>query len=441
MKQMSIKYFVFILFFMSAIISASTDNPDRGQNNSRNEDARLPLKELRIFTQVFEQVRRGYVDEVTDIQLLENAVVGLLLELDPHSAYLDLEEHKKLQESASGQYGGLGIEISARRGMLEVIAPIDDSPAQKAGIRTGDLIHEINGEPVRSFALPEAIDKLRGPKGSPIDLTILRQGEDKPVSFNIIRDIIYSSAVRSRLLPSDIGYVRISQFQENSDKDFVAALKKLNDLNNLKGGLKGLIIDLRNNPGGLIPPAVEIADVFLDDGVIVYTEGRTPSSNQTFFASPRKLLEDVPIVVLINGGTASAAEIVAGALQDHTRAAILGTQSFGKGSVQTVIPFGDGRAIKLTTARYFTPLGRSIQAEGIIPDIYTPRAEAKLLESKPFPRERDLDGHLTSPDGHSYSEQPSATEEENDNQLKEAVHILKGFNLLKQNWPLQTIPL
>ena len=441
MKQMSIKYFVFILFFMSAIISASTDNPDRGQNNSRNEDARLPLKELRIFTQVFEQVRRGYVDEVTDIQLLENAVVGLLLELDPHSAYLDLEEHKKLQESASGQYGGLGIEISARRGMLEVIAPIDDSPAQKAGIRTGDLIHEINGEPVRSFALPEAIDKLRGPKGSPIDLTILRQGEDKPVSFNIIRDIIYSSAVRSRLLPSDIGYVRISQFQENSDKDFVAALKKLNDLDNLKGGLKGLIIDLRNNPGGLIPPAVEIADVFLDDGVIVYTEGRTPSSNQTFFASPRELLEDVPIVVLINGGTASAAEIVAGALQDHTRAAILGTQSFGKGSVQTVIPFGDGRAIKLTTARYFTPLGRSIQAEGIIPDINTPRAEAKLLESKPFPRERDLDGHLTSPDGHSYSEQPSATEEENDNQLKEAVHILKGFNLLKQNWPLQTIPL
>ena len=258
---------------------------------------------------------------------------------------------RQLQESASGQYGGLGIEISARRGMLEVIALIDDSPAQKAGIRTGDLIHEINGEPVRSFALPEAIDKLRGPKGSPIDLTILRHGEDKPVSFNIIRDIIYSSAVRSRLLPSDIGYVRISQFQENSDKDFVAALKKLNDLNNLKEGLKGLIIDLRNNPGGLIPPAVEIADVFLDDGVIVYTEGRTPSSNQTFFASPRILLEDVPIVVLINGGTASAAEIVAGALQDHTRAAILGTQSFGKGSVQTVIPFGDGRAIKLTTAR------------------------------------------------------------------------------------------
>ena len=299
MKQMSIKYFVFISFFMSAIISASTDNPDRRQSNSRNEDARLPLKELRIFTQVFEQVRRGYVDEVTDIQLLENAVVGLLLELDPHSAYLDLEEHKKLQESASGQYSGLGIEISAKRGMLEVIAPIDDSPAQKAGILTGDLIHEINGEPVRSFALPEAIDKLRGPKGSPIDLTILREGKDKPISLNITRDIIYSSAVRSRLLTNDIGYIRISQFQENSDKDFVAALKKLNDLNNLKEGLKGLIIDLRNNPGGLIPPAVEIADVFLDDGVIVYTEGRTPSSNQTFFASPRILLEDVPIVVLI----------------------------------------------------------------------------------------------------------------------------------------------
>ena len=432
MKQMCIKYFVFLSFFTSAVISANTDIPEREQNNGKVGEARLPLQELRIFTQVFEQVRRGYVDEVTDIQLLESAVAGLLLELDPHSAYLDLEAHKKLQESASGQYGGLGIEISAKRGMLEVIAPIDEGPAQKAGIRTGDLIHEINGEPVRSFALPEAIDKLRGPKGSPIDLTILREGKDKPISLNITRDIIYSSAVRSRLLTNDIGYIRISQFQENSDKDFIAALKKLNEFDNPNDVLKGLIIDLRNNPGGLIPPAVEIADVFLDDGLIVYTEGRTPSANQTFLATPGKLLGSVPIVILINGGTASAAEIFAGALQDHTRAAILGTQSFGKGSVQTVIPFGDGRAIKLTTARYFTPLGRSIQAEGIIPDINIPRAETTLLESARLPRESDLDGHLKGPDGHYSSQQSEAKGVTNDNQLKEAIHILKGFTLLRQ---------
>ena len=429
MKRMSIKYFVFLSVFMSAIISANATKSDHEKTIKKNEGGRLPLKELRIFTQVFEQVRRGYVDEVTDLQLLESAVVGLLMELDPHSAYLDVEEHTRLQESATGQYGGLGIEISAKRGLLEVIAPIDDSPAQKAGIRTGDLIHEINGEPVRSFALPAAIDKLRGPKGSSIDLSILRKGEDKPIFFNIIRDIIYSSSVRGRVLLSDIGYVRISQFQENSDKDFIATLKKLNK----SDGLKGLIIDLRNNPGGLIPPAVEIANALLDEGLIVYTEGRAPSANQKFSARPGQLLEDIPIVILINGGTASASEIVAGALQDHSRAAILGTQSFGKGSVQTVIPFGDGRAIKLTTARYFTPLGRSIQAEGITPDITIPRAETKLLDPSPRPRERDLDGHLKSQDHETYNEQPGATEVEHDNQLKEAVHILKGFKLLKKS--------
>ena len=429
MKRMSIKYFVFLSVLMSAIISANATQSDHEKTIKKNEEGRLPLKELRIFTQVFEQVRRGYVDEVTDLQLLESAVVGLLMELDPHSAYLDVEEHTKLQESASGQYGGLGIEISAKRGLLEVIAPIDDSPAKKAGIRAGDLIHEINGEPVRSFALPAAIDKLRGPKGSSIDLSILRKGEDKPIFFNIIRDIIYSSSVRGRVLLSDIGYVRISQFQENSDKDFIATLKKLNK----SDGLNGLIIDLRNNPGGLIPPAVEIANALLDEGLIVYTEGRAPSANQKFSARPGQLLEDIPIVILINGGTASASEIVAGALQDHSRAAILGTQSFGKGSVQTVIPFGDGRAIKLTTARYFTPLGRSIQAEGITPDITIPRAETKLLDPNPRPRERDLDGHLKSQDQETYNEQPGATEVEHDNQLKEAVHILKGFKLLKKS--------
>ena len=394
-------------------------------------DSRLPLRELRAFTQVFEQIRRGYVDEVDDTQLLENAIVGLLLELDPHSAYLDFSDYQDLQESASGEYGGLGIEVSAERGLIKVIAPIDGSPAKKIGIESGDLIVEINGQPVRSMALPKAIDKLRGEKGSAIDLEIYREGEDGPLPFTIIRDIIYNSAVRSRFLEPGIGYVRIAQFQEKSGSDFIAALEELDAQTSPDHPIRGLVIDLRNNPGGLVPAAVQIADALLDSGTIVYTEGRIASSNQKFEATPGDMLTSVPVVVLINGGSASASEIVAGALQDHNRAAIVGTQSFGKGSVQTVMPLGDGRAVKLTTARYFTPSGRSIQALGIAPDIIVPRAEIRLLDAVPELREKDLQGHLPNIDDAQPA--PELEDISDDNQLQEAVIILKGFNLLGGN--------
>ena len=320
-------------------------------DSAANQQERLPLRELRLFTQVFEQIRRGYVEEVADTELLENAIAGLLLELDPHSVYLNANDYDDLQEAATGEYGGLGLEVGSERGMIKVISPIDGSPAAKAGIQAGDLIVEVDNTPVRGMAVQKATDKLRGEKGTNIRLTVLREGEDAPIEIEITRDIIQLSSVRSRLLEPGYGYVRVSQFQVTSGKDFKDALKSLQQ----EGPLKGVIIDLRNNPGGLVPASVEIADAVLDSGTVVYTEGRLPSANTRFEATEGDLIAGTPIVVLINGGSASASEIVAGALQDHQRAAIIGTQSFGKGSVQTVIPLGDGRAVKLTTARYSHP--------------------------------------------------------------------------------------
>ncbi|HBO14701.1 MAG TPA: peptidase S41 [Porticoccaceae bacterium] len=411
----------------------SDERVEMAEKPQAAETTRLPLKELRAFTQVFEQIRVGYVDEVEDVQLLENAIVGLLLELDPHSAYLNSDAYAELQENASGHYGGLGIEISAEQGLIKVIAPIDDSPAKKVGIEAGDLIVEIDGQPVRGLALPKAIDKLRGEKGSTIEVGVYREGEDGPLTFTLIRDIIYSSAVRNRYLKPGIGYIRIAQFQEKSGRDFTAALQKLKNNGPDKDALKGLVIDLRNNPGGLVPAAVQVADALLDSGTIVYTEGRMASANHTFNATPGDILEGTPIVVLINGGSASASEIVAGALQDHSRAAIVGTQSFGKGSVQTVIPLNDGRAVKLTTARYFTPKGRSIQAQGIQPDIILPRAEMRLFSADRKIRESDLAGHLQKTPEQTHETTEKAEDLSDDNQLQEAVYILEGFNLLNRH--------
>ncbi len=430
MKSIAMLLQLSLLAVCSSALAQSQYQPD-SQPVTTTEN-RLPLQELRIFTQVFEQIRRGYVDEVKDTELLENAIVGLLLELDPHSAYLDLDGYADLQESASGQYGGLGIEISAERGLIKVIAPIDDSPAKKVGIESGDLIVEIDGQAVRGLALPKAIDKLRGEKGSSIELRIYRDGEEGPLSFTVVRDIIYTSAVRSRFLEPGIGYVRIAQFQDDSGRDFIAAIERLEAQTGPAQSITGLVIDLRNNPGGLVPAAVQVADALLDSGNIVYTEGRIASSNQSFDATPGDILTDVPIVVLINSGSASASEIVAGALQDQNRAAIVGTQSFGKGSVQTVIPLGDGRAVKLTTARYFTPNGRSIQALGIKPDIVIPRAEVRILEAAQQLREEDLQGHLPNAPQTNVDVAPTSEIEDisGDNQLQEAVIILKGFNVL-----------
>ena len=370
------------VLLLSTLLPAYGETPEQTSalNKKVTAEERLPLQELRLFTQVFEQIRQGYVEEVSDTELLENAIAGLVTGLDPHSTYLKAEDYGDLQENATGEYGGLGMEVGADNGMIRVISPIDDTPAAKAGIEAGDLIVEMNDSPVRGIGLQKAIDKLRGEKGTSIKLTIYREGEEGPLIFNIIRDVIQISAVRSRLLERGYGYVRIAQFQASSGDDFIEEVEKLkasslSEEDPKAQGLKGLVIDLRNNPGGLVPASVKIADALLDSGTVVYTEGRLPSANHRFEAQTGDILNGLPVVVLINGGSASASEIVAGALQDNRRAAIVGTQSFGKGSVQTVMPLGDGRAVKLTTARYFTPNGRSIQAEGIVPDIIIERAE------------------------------------------------------------------
>jgi carboxyl-terminal processing protease len=413
----------------------STNNPEATSNQPGSTDdqsSRLPLRELRLFTQVFEQIRVGYVEEVTDIELLDNAIAGLLTELDPHSVYLNQQDYGELQERSTGEYGGLGLEIGTESGMIRVVSPIDGTPAAKAGIQAGDLIIKMNDNPVRGMSLQKAVDKMRGDKGTSIKLTLYRDGRDGPLEIDVVRDIIQVSSVRSRVLEPGYGYVRVSQFQTNSGRDFVAALEELSNQSTGQPPLKGLVIDLRNNPGGPVPASVEIADAVLDGGTVVYTEGRLPSANKSFDATAGDKLAGVPIVALINGGSASASEIVAGALQDHGRAAILGTQSFGKGSVQTVIPLGDGRAVKLTTARYYTPSGRSIQAEGIVPDIIVERAEIRPYKDRKQVREADLEGHLETSDGEDESADGSQLAEDlrDDNQLYEAVNLLKGYHLL-----------
>jgi len=397
---------VFLTLWLALIsITGYAEETDLQQAvNDSPQAERLPLQELRLFTQVFEQVRTGYVKDLSDSQLFDSAMQGLLAGLDPHSSYLNQQDYQQLQEYTSGDYGGLGMEVIMDKGLIRVVSPIDNSPAAKAGIQAGDFIVEIDNKPVRGIILQKAIAKLRGKKGSSIRLGILREGETEVLELSVVRDIIHINSVRSRILEEGFGYIRISQFQINSDHEFKAALSELQ----ADGALQGLAIDLRNNPGGLMPMSVEIADTLIDKGLLVYTEGRLPSANQQFNATSGDLLNGAPVVVIINGGSASASEIVAGALQDQGRATILGTQSFGKGSVQTLMPLGDGRAIKLTTARYFTPSGRSIQGEGIVPDI--------VVE----PTDKDT--------------QTSDT----DNQLKAAVDQLKKLNAGNQE-PLATL--
>jgi len=393
------------------------------------KEARLPLEELRLFVQVFDQIRQAYVEEVDDETLLENAIEGLLAGLDPHSAYLNEESFDDLQEHTTGEFGGLGIEVGMEGGFVRVIAPIDDTPAQKAGILAGDLIIKLDDKSVQGMSLQEAIEMMRGPKGSSLSLTIVREGVEGPFKIDIVRDLIRVKSVRSRVLEPGYGYVRIAQFQLDTAMQFE---KELQSLKASAKPLKGVILDLRNNPGGILPASIDVVDALLDDGLIVYTEGRIPSANTRQSATPGDLLQGLPVVVLINEGSASASEIVAGALQDHHRAVILGTQSFGKGSVQTVLPIGDGRAVKLTTARYFTPSGRSIQAEGIIPDILVERAEIRVLAKAETFKEENLAGHLEgkkSKSGKGAGGDAGALMK--DNQLYEALNLLKGINILK----------
>ena len=358
--------------------------------------ANLPLNELNTFAEIFGRIKTDYVDPVEDRDLLKGAIRGMLSWLDPHSAYLDGEEYRELQVGTTGEFGGLGIEVGLEDGLIKIIAPIDDTPAQRAGLQAGDLIVRIDNRPVKGIGLEEAVNLMRGKAGTPIELTILRAGTDQPFKVELIRDVIHVESVKSRLLAPGFGYARISNFQSRSTEDLLNALDKLRADN--AGDLKGLILDLRNNPGGVLNSAVAISDAFLTEGLIVYTKGRIADSALEFKAGPDDVLAGAPLVVLVNGGSASASEIVAGALQDHRRAIIMGAQTFGKGSVQTIIPIDEESALKLTTALYYTPAGRSIQAEGITPDISLERGHLELSDKANLGgvKEADLARHLTN---------------------------------------------
>ena len=396
-------------------------------------EAKLPLDELRTFADVFSQIRAGYVEEVDDSTLLEYAIQGMLSGLDPHSVYMTKDEFSDLQEGTSGEFSGLGLEVGLEDGFITIIAPIDGSPAAAADLRSGDVILKLDNAPVQGMGLNEAIEKMRGSKGSKIELTIGRPGESQPFTVTLVRDTIKMASVRGRWLEPGYGYIRVAQFQVETGEDVAKALKKLQDT----GKLKGLVLDLRNNPGGVLSASVNVADLFLDGGPVVYTEGRLPNSNMHFNAQPGDVTEDAPIVVLINAGSASASEIVAGALQDRGRAVIMGSDSFGKGSVQTILPLSESRAIKLTTALYFTPSGRSIQAEGIVPDILVERAQFTTYTDGEQIIESDLSGHLGNGNGESEARKTRASSAKaaaelltSDNQLYEALTLLKGINIL-----------
>ena len=406
----------------------SDDNPHQSGLEERQS---LPLEELQMFADVFNQIRQGYVESVPDSKLFEMAVQGMLSGLDPHSVFLEEKAYDSLQENTQGEFSGLGIEIGQDRGYITIIAPIDGSPAEAAGLEAGDVILKIDGESIRDLPVDRSVDLMRGPTGSEVLLTIGRRGTQDPFDVTVIRDIIKVPSVRSRALMKGYLWLRAAQFQKDTGNEAIAVLQEAL----AEGDLKGVVLDLRNNPGGVLGASVDMAGALLDGGLVVYTEGRHPQAAERFEASPGDMLDDLPIVVLINGGSASASEIVAGALQDRRRAIIMGTRSFGKGSVQTILPVTETRAVKLTTALYYTPNGRSIQAEGIVPDIVVERAEVKSVESARRTKESDLQGSLSGGDpADTEAESESLTELRNsDNQLYEALTLLRGINLLRPN--------
>jgi carboxyl-terminal processing protease len=431
-----------IIFALPASAQQSSDKPSTENSIESSEDinkAPLPLKDLQLFALIFDQIRRSYVEPISDQELLENAIKGMLQELDPHSSYLNDSNFTSLQETTQGQFSGVGIEIGTDNGYITVITPIDDTPAQKAGVEAGDIIIKLDGKSIRGFSIAQAAKLMRGAKGSPITFTIIRQGRDNPFDITIIRDQIKTRSVRSRVIDDYFGYIRISQFQSNTGSEFVDQINKLKQENKL---LKGFVLDLRNNPGGVLQASVDVVDALIETGTIVSTKGRLENNDQLFSATSGDASEGLPFVVLINGGSASAAEIVAGALQDHSRAIIMGTRSFGKGSVQTIFPVDENKGIKLTTARYYTPSGHSIQAQGIVPDVIIETATITQLKEGNRIKESDLAGHLTN--GIESNESANKTEDKDndisDNQLFEAINMLKGlaiFNSAKNNNKIQ----
>ena len=433
---------------MLSPLSGSTQTSKAGNHNS-NANSADTYRALSLFGDVFEKVRQDYVEDVTDDKLVEAAINGMLTSLDPHSGYLNAKSFQDMQIQTRGEFGGLGIEVTLENGLVKVVSPIDDTPAAQAGIKPGDLITHLDGEPVLGMSLEDAVEKMRGPVNSTIRLTVRRE-KQQPFDVTLKRAVIKIHSVRSQVY-DNVGYIRISSFSEQTDEGVKAAVKKLKD--SLGKKLAGIVLDLRNNPGGLLDQAVAVSDDFLDHGEIVSTRGRRAEDVQRFNAHGHDLAAGLPLLVLINGGSASASEIVAGALQDHHRAVVLGTRSFGKGSVQTIIPLGNHGAMRLTTARYYTPSGRSIQARGIDPDIVVEQAKVEHVAQTENRSERDLRGALTndtSPDsgssgnvepkeqspsgdkGTGKTDESDKSLDSQDYQLARAIDLLRGLALVSQ---------
>ncbi|PKN60127.1 MAG: peptidase S41 [Deltaproteobacteria bacterium HGW-Deltaproteobacteria-11] len=397
---------------------------------------RQTYKNIKLFNEVLDMVQKNYVEPIEQKTLIQGAINGMMRSLDPHSAFMTADMYKELEVETRGTFGGIGIEITILKDILTVVSPIEDTPAFQAGVKSGDQIIGIDGKSTKNISIMEAVSKLRGPKDTKVTLTIMREKMAKPEDIVITRSIIKIRSIKSRMYDDRIGYIRIASFQEKSVNDLKKALK---DLDRPSQSLKGLVLDMRNNPGGLLNQAVEISDCFLKSGVIVSTKGKTRNLENTFSAGDNGDEPSCPIVILVNEGTASAAEIVSGALRDNRRAIIVGTQTFGKGSVQTVIPLEDGSALKLTTAKYYTPSGRSIQAEGIAPDIVIKfqRPAQEKEEAERRIRERDLTGHIKSPEENGQKPEEKAKKDAEDlaldSQLKGAIDILKSWEIFQKN--------
>jgi carboxyl-terminal processing protease len=458
----------FLLVGLAGLLAGAALTVNLSAIANKEAETALPIEELRAFTDVFARIKSDYVEPVEDKKLITEAINGMLTGLDPHSAYLDVDAFKDLQVGTQGEFGGLGIEVGMEDGFVKVVSPIEDTPAFKAGVKPGDLIIKLDDTPVKGMTLNDAVKRMRGKPGSTIRLTIARKGVDKPIVLTLTRAIIKIRSVKSTLLENGYGYVRVTQFQEHTGPLLVDALNALYKDN--KAPLKGLVLDLRNDPGGLLNGAVAVTAAFVKpDSLVVYTEGRSEDAKMRLTASRENYLrpmqtdylknlpagvKQVPMVVLVNGGSASASEIVAGALQDHKRAVVMGTRTFGKGSVQTILPIGNGTAIKLTTARYFTPSGRSIQAKGIEPDIVI--EDPSLPSEAEGIREADLAKHLTNPNGDDapavvkpsddvkappadrpspdrkpLTLEPGEIVSKNDYQVNQALNLLKGLQILQ----------
>ncbi len=413
------KFFYIILILIIAFCGVSLGRWSAAQNSD------LVYEDLRIFTEVFHKIQKNYVDEINSKELIRAALKGMINTLDPHSAYLTPEAYKEFQTETKGEFGGIGIQIGIKDGALTVIAPLEDTPAFKSGIKAGDKIIKIDGQPTKDMNINDAVSKMRGPKGKPVTLTIQREGWNQPKDITIIRDIIKIKSVKHKMIDKEIGYIKLVQFQESTAQDLANSLKELKEK-----GMEFLILDLRNNPGGLLNSAVEVTEQFLPPKhLVVSIKGRTGEKIDYYTAGLKPIYDKIPMIVLVNQGSASASEIVAGALQDWGRAPILGVQTFGKGSVQSLIPLSDGSALKLTTAKYYTPKGRSIHAVGIIPDIVV-KLDTKNGKEIPVIREKDLEQHHRGEKIETEEKAPQEVDEKDDNQLQRAIDILKSWKII-----------